>query len=594
MKKFVRPLIQMNNFKLRMKFFFLYFFCVLIPIILLASLIVFVLSQGEIKEQEKERKHIAERLANDMESLFVECETAADSIYTDSELSRFLSDTYTTTNDYYDAYLSLQKVSGLNYIAKTNAIQQITVFADNPGILNGGYFYQLSYAKEQDWYLENQTKMNNLVLWRTAALESEKNSEQESFYILRRMDYFEAEPTCYLCITIEKNEIYETLENGASDFLLYLYDAQENLIYTTNKNELTRTGASATTTPTELDQNWNGRISQISIKAVDTVWYAYVIDPSDTMWGKLYKSNTNIVLLLIVLISIPTLITLAIERSIIQRIEMLKGRFDAIQNKPELLAPIPGDYGKDEIGSLIRHFNSMLLRITDLIDTITAKTVEKNQLELLKTRAELDALQSQVNPHFIYNTLESICMRSMLKGETETANIVREMSRLLREMSRWSHEDIFLHEEISFVEAYLRLQKYRFGDRLEFEINLDKDVLNLKIPKLTVISFVENACVYGFEESLTDVLISVTAIKTAHGVEIAVTDNGAGIEAEKLQIIRDNITHADISRMEQGKSTGILNAYLRLRMRFGEDLTLTIDSVPDKSTCVKVYIKDAV
>lgn len=594
MKKYVKPLIQMNNYRLRMKFFLLYFFCVLIPIILLATLIVFVLSQSEIKEQERERIYLSERLANDMQGLFAECETAADSIYTDSALARFLSETYPTRNDYYEAYLSLQKVSGLNYIAKSNAIQQITIFADNPGILNGGYFYQLSYAKDQDWYPDNQKEIHNLILWKTAALESEDHSAHDKFYILRLMDYFEADPTCYLCITIDEAEIYEILDNGAAGFLLYLYDAQDNLIYTTDKNELTRIGGSARITPTELEKGWNGRISQIPIKAVNTVWHAYVIDSSDTMWAKLYKSNINILLLLVVLIFIPTLITLAIERSIIQRIELLKGRFDAIQNKPEFLTPIPGDYGKDEIGSLIRNFNSMLIRITALIATIQAKTEEKNQLELLKTRAELNALQSQVNPHFIYNTLESICMRSMLKGETETANIMREMSLLLREMSGWSHEAIFLHEEISFVEAYLRLQKYRFGDRLEYQINLDEKVRNLKIPKLTVISFVENACVYGFEESLTDVLITVTAMKTKYGVEITVTDNGAGMEAEKLQKIMDDIAHADIRRLGRGKSTGILNAYLRLRMRFGEDLILTIDSVPDKNTCIKVYIKDAV
>ncbi len=592
MKNLPKPLIYMNNYRLRVKFLLLYFFCVLIPIILLATLIIFVISQNELKEQENERNFLAERLAYDMESLFAECETAADSIYTDSELDNFLSDTYPTANDYYDAYLSLQKVSGLNYIAKTNSIQQITIFADNQGILNGGFFYQLSYAKQLDWYPDSQEELHNPVLWRTPTSESNQNSSHESYYILRLMDYFNIEPTCYLCITIDANEIHKILETRSPDFLLYLYDAEDNLIYKSNNNEYTDTDDLTIITPSELDQNLNGRISQISINAVNTVWNAYVIDPSDTMWGKLYKSNINIFLLLVVLLFIPTLITLAIERSIIQRIELLKDRFDAIQDKPKLLTPFPGDYGKDEIGSLIRHFNSMLLRINALIDTITTKTEEKNQLELLKMRAELNALQSQVNPHFINNTLESICMRSMLKGETETANIMREMSLLLREMSNWSHDTIFLHEEFSFIEAYLRLQKYRFGDRLEYEINLNKEVENLKIPKLTVISFVENACVYGFEESITDVLITVTAMKTSYGVEIGVTDNGAGMEVDKLQKIRDDIIHADIRQMDKGKSTGILNAYLRLRMRFGEGLILTIDSVQDKSTCIIVYIKD--
>lgn len=590
MRKKLRPFLHMNNYRLRTKFFLLYIFCVLLPVVLLDAVIMLIISQTEIKEQEKERSYIAESLTYEIESLFQECEIASDSIYTDSELNRFISTSYSSDYEYYKEYLKFQKISGLNYIAKSNLILQIMVYTENTSILNGGYFSNLSSSTDQDWYNYYKQTNQDVILWRPFLSDNERYNIQGDFRIIRRMDYFEIEPESYLSITIDANEIYKEIEKESSGYLIYVFDEKDNLVYTTIKDELSVGDNSFDAFLDNLEQKCKGRFEYTTIKAVDKEWKAYVIDSSYSMWIRLFTSNINILLVLAVLVLVPTLITLSIERPIIKRIELLRGRFDSIQDETEALTPIPGDYGRDEIGSLIRHFNSMLLRITTLIDTLTAKTVEKNKLELLKMRAELNALQSQVNPHFIYNTLESICMRSMIKGETETAQIMRDMSVLLREMSRWSQEMIYLFEEFSFIENYLRLQKYRFGESLDYEISIEESVKHLKIPKLTIISFVENACIYGLEESLTDGFISVIARGRSQGTCITITDNGAGMDKESLDRIREDIALADITRLESTKSTGILNAYLRLRMRFGEAFSLEVDSALEKGTCITIFI----
>lgn len=592
MGKKIKAFLHMSNYKLRTKFFLLYIFCVLFPVILLDTFIILIISQTEMKEQEKERNHIAGSLAYEIESFFQECEMAADIIYTDSELHRFLSEDYSTDNEYYQAYIDFQNISGFKYIAKSNEIQQIIIYTETTGVLNGGYFNHLSHAMDQDWYnFFNQNKQD-VILWRASLSDNKRHYIQGNLQIIRRMDYFEMEPESYLSIIIDEKEIYKIFEKDASGNLLFLYDDENNLIYTTNKQDQTANNSYKAFTK-DLESKWGNRFAKTAIGAVNTEWNVYVVDSNDSMWVRLLTSNINIILVLIVLVLVPTLITLGIERSIIKRIELLRGRFDSIQDETEELTPIVGEFGRDEIGVLIRHFNNMIVRISTLIDAVTIKTMESNKLEILKIRAELNALQSQANPHFIYNTLESICMRSMLKGESETAQIVRDLSVLLREMSRWSQDTIYLFEEFSYIERYLKLQKYRFGEGLNYEINLEEAVRYLNIPKLTIISFVENACIYGLEESLTGGCISVTAKKTPQGAQITVEDNGAGMDKESLDRIRDDISSADIIRLENTKSTGILNAYLRLGMHFGDKFILKVNSVIDKGTIITIYIKNA-
>jgi two-component system sensor histidine kinase YesM len=244
--------------------------------------------------------------------------------------------------------------------------------------------------------------------------------------------------------------------------------------------------------------------------------------------------------------------------------------------------------GEDEIGKLITRYNMMVTKIKELIEVVFKGQAEKQALELAKKNAELKALQSQVNPHFLFNTLESIRMRSLIKNELETAEIIGGLAVLFRKTMTWGDDYITVEEEMEFVEKYMDIQNYRFGDKIRYYHYVMDECKKCLVPKLSISTFIENACVHGIETRDKEGVISVTVTKKEEYLLIEISDNGKGIDDNRLNELKNMIEGADSSMLHNTKSTGILNAYLRLKMYSNSDILFDIDSKPDSGTDILI------
>ena len=179
--------------------------------------------------------------------------------------------------------------------------------------------------------------------------------------------------------------------------------------------------------------------------------------------------------------------------------------------------PISYVRGKDEIGSLMRNYNRMVARTNELIQIVYKNKIKEQEMLVERQNAELLALHSQINPHFLFNALESIRMHSLLKNEYETADMVEKLALMQRQYVEWGNDSVEIRREMEFVRAYLGLQKYRFGERLSYSLEVEEDCLDIKIPKMTVVTFVENACVHGIEAKTAPGWIFVRNLPKAEG-----------------------------------------------------------------------------
>ena len=162
--------------------------------------------------------------------------------------------------------------------------------------------------------------------------------------------------------------------------------------------------------------------------------------------------------------------------------------------------------------------------------------------------------------------LESIRMHSLLKGETETASMVDKLAVMERQNVEWGKDFVTIKNEIESIEAYLALQSYRFGDRLSFDIDVEEECENYLVPKLTIVTFVENACVHGIESKATQGWIFVRVYKSEKDLYIEVEDTGEGMSDEKVEEMLKDIENASIESIKARKHVGIMNACLRLKM----------------------------
>ena len=315
-----------------------------------------------------------------------------------------------------------------------------------------------------------------------------------------------------------------------------------------------------------------------------------VMEKESDLFSVIKQHMPLLYLMLTFNIVFPCLLAILFNHSLVSRLAELSEAFDQVEAAS--LKEIRNVRGRDEIGSLMHNYNRMVRRSRELIKTVYKDRMEKQQMDIARQNAELLALHSQIDPHFLFNVLEGIRMHSVLKGETETAEMIQRVAVLERENVNWKKDMVSIREEINFIETYLELQKHRFGDRLKYELDMEEECLDYYIPKMTLVTFVENACVHGVEKKAATTWIYVRVYKKGDLVYLEIEDTGAGIEEEEVKVLLERMQTGDIETLRQSAHIGVANACLRLRMITKENVEFELESEPGIGTLILIKIPE--
>ena len=243
---------------------------------------------------------------------------------------------------------------------------------------------------------------------------------------------------------------------------------------------------------------------------------------------------------------------------------------------------------KDELWFLTKTFNQMKKNIMHSVKEIQ----EKARLAQLLKEMELKSLQNQINPHFLFNTLNTISKMSYIEGAERTSDLILSVSTLLRYNIGNLERETSLRDEVKIVNEYFFIQKTRFGDRVEFYQNIDPDCLSAPLPCLTLQPIIENAFVHGIEDMAEGAKIELNIYQKDKKVCIEIIDNGKGMDQQTIERLMDTkIEDETSSRKSSGHSTGIgmRNVMSRLKL-FDKGSNLSISSQLGKGTTVSVYL----
>ncbi len=231
--------------------------------------------------------------------------------------------------------------------------------------------------------------------------------------------------------------------------------------------------------------------------------------------------------------------------------------------------------GTKEIVELSDSFGHMVVRIQQLMEQ-----VRKEEITLKKT--ELNALQSQINPHFLYNTLDSIAWMCEEKRTKEAVEMINSLARLFRISISRGHELITIENEVKHATSYLKIQNYRYKNQFTYSIELDEACKDYLCNKITLQPIIENCIYHGLDRTVDKGEIKIVISKTDRDIIMVVEDNGVGMDKNQI----DNILHQDV---HDKAGIGIKNVRDRIRIYFGEQYGLDIESEPDEGT--KVIIR---
>lgn len=390
-------------------------------------------------------------------------------------------------------------------------------------------------------------------------------------------------------VTFAKYRVLD-LRNAENDFALKSYmNLIDSLIETTDRSLMfqsekeTEDSAKAFSEATRISKY----ISEMTLTLLDTElktydrFYRGIIQQS----AELKKLGIWMLLLITFLLLLFTYwFSLSITRPV-QKLtkaakELSRGRFD-LEIEVE---------SNDEISFLAKMFDRMRININNLISEIQQKAQLENELQqnkLMLQESQLRSLQSQINPHFLFNTLNTLSKKAYLEGSEETSDLLASVAGLLRYNLKRLDRSVTLYEEVNVLKQYMEIQKARFTERLEFHTDIDEACLYVQLPGLTLQPIVENAVIHAVEPAEECGAIWFRVKDVEERVTIEIEDDGPGMSELKIRQLLEEQPVAT-----EGHSTGIgfSNVVRRLRLFYSREDVIGIESTPGSGTKVMIKI----
>lgn len=364
----------------------------------------------------------------------------------------------------------------------------------------------------------------------------------------------------------------------------FILDADGNIVYHPQQQQLyneLQTENISLIMGTDKDTVLSGKGSAEKLYSISrsekTGWTVVDCVRVEELLRKSNKAQSLYVLVAMGLMIVALFFSRFISRSITQPIQQLCDSMARVQEGDFSVSDVVVD-SQNEIGSLTKSFNVMTHRIQDLME----QNIREQEA---KRKSELKALQSQINPHFLYNTLDSIIWMAEGKKNEEVVLMTASLARLLRQSISNEDEVVSIGQEVEYARGYLTIQKMRYKDKMEFQIDVDPSILHIPLIKLVLQPVIENAIYHGLKYKESKGLLMVKGFRKNGNAVLQVIDNGVGMDQETLDHIyeKHKVNY-------QSNGVGIYNVQKRLQLYYGSEYGITYESEKGVGTTATITI----
>jgi sensor histidine kinase YesM len=394
------------------------------------------------------------------------------------------------------------------------------------------------------------------------------DEEADTLYMVKTvLDPEDCKYKGILCVEVGKEYLIDQCASIEKDLNnnIVIYDKENNLL-TCGKGFINVAKAYLPNSGTTVKDYY---VTEAKIKSKS--WTLATFIASDVLDSAIHEFMRTFMLVEVAIIIIMGMITYGLSATMTGNITSIIKNFERIKigEKAEDIIP----RANDETTILCEKFNEMNRELNNYINKLAESTV-------LTERSELNALVAQMNPHFLYNTLESINSIAKLHGEDEISKCITKLARILRTSIYGENQEITLLDETTYIEQYLSLQNMIMGDRIDWVIEVDDTVKDALVPKLILQPIVENSIKYGLEEKLRDGFLCIIGSREGNNLIIKISDNGKGMSEETLSEILNN------SRDYEKYHIGLNSVKRRLQILYGDEYGIDIESTLEEGTNV--------
>ncbi|MBN2444176.1 MAG: sensor histidine kinase [Spirochaetales bacterium] len=613
MKKLIEKFNKLlNNLNIRVKLLISFFLAVFIPVIILG--VIFINRTVDITRDFTVRNFLVdvERIEKKIIDTLKTAKTLSDRFYVDERLKSILINNFTSLFELTEV---LNKYTDFDYYLQLyKEIVSIRVYTTNVTIKENWRFMNVTPQVEETFWYQQAKGNQGKPVW---SLVPDKVMGKTLLRLARSMPFFEGMPFSILTVDID-TDIFSSLLNEEAVFILLFLNTpgneEKSFVSSGGKMDIRK----------DIEQEklllssgsfFNEKMNTVTINAKSfykviqfiegitflTPFSFIALFPMEQLnTNKRNMLSAGFVLVLICLIVSSVLIYIFSQYFISKRIRLLGTEMHKIASG-NLDVSIELE-GKDEIGYLSRDIMKMIHSLKELMKKVYEADLQKKQFEVKQKDMEFKLLASQINPHFFFNALETIRAKARSNRIGELEEIVKSLGRIMRKSLEIQQNPVSVESEIEFTLHYLEIQKYRFEEKLEYEIKISETIKEFKIIPHLFQPLVENAIIHGIEQKIGGGKIIISSSVTSSSILFIIEDNGMGIKEEKLAKIKRALSFK--GEMEESfKSTypdsngphgiGLINVHHRIRLYYGIPYGLTIESMENAGTKVEIILPNA-
>lgn len=592
------PLIdKLLGTRLLYRLFFLYVVGGALPVILIGIHLISGTSKILIGREREMESSLLEVKGREVKELLNTVNIASEDFYFDEKLEAIAFRQYTEYQDIVDDYREYtafrERANAYNLI-----VSWISIYMKNDTISQNLHFIKVTpELMEQPWYKRATERGGAVWQYLPSPLDNKSYLSLTRLIRTRR-----GQEVGVLVMYLRDERLLEILEGQEADIRMVL----------NGTDELVQRGADAISF-SQLEPFLAGKEEEgiyqedIKIGKEDYLLSCYSISPRETrdtiqlVSIKAYRDilreveRQNGFSILIFLCSV--LLSLSMIWLFSWSFGMRVDRFRKQMQKAAAgdLDLVESLGGRDEISELYGYLGTMIWNIQRLLAEVYQERLHAEQLKLRQRDAEFKMLASQINPHFLYNTLETIRMKARINRQPEIEELVKMLAKLLRNNIQAGSREIPILIEVELVESYLKIQKYRFDERIQYQIQVEEGVEEHKILPLLLQPIVENSIIHGLEIKEGTGHITVRIHRHGEDILLEVEDDGAGMDEAQLQQILARLDRQEEQQTEEElparrPHVGICNVHQRIKLRYGNGYGLTVKSIKGEMTRVILRI----
>ncbi|AIQ23971.1 sensor histidine kinase [Paenibacillus sp. FSL H7-0737] len=574
---YARIITLMNNLRLRTKLFLSFGCVVLIPVLIVGLFLTNELrnmAMANALEQITANVDRVKKRTGEMLNIPLDI---AYRLSNDSRLEEVANHRYESVYDVVEAYWNYPDFR--DFVRLYNEVSSIRLYIDNPTVLNNWEFLQTNESVTQEQWYQTALAQRGLVCWNYIR---DNRNGQYYLSLIRKVNFFKARTTGVLVVNVNtkklnailNQESFETLIMDENDNIVASnrVDTQDKSLSNIDLATLSTTGQGPHDVTIDgkpfkmVIDHWQPGGSLNSLRIISIFSVASIVD----------EPNRIIFLASIVILSaliMAILLIYYVSRLLTGRMLHLSKHISKVASG-NLGATLVID-GKDEIGQLARQFNHMVRNINELMSEVQESNRQKNATQLKQNEIKFKMMASQINPHFLFNALESIRMKALVRGQADISQVVRLLGKMMRKNLEVGNGMISLQSELETVNSYLVIQKFRYDDRLTYELLVDPKANPFQIPPLIIQPLVENCVIHGLENRIEGGMVRVEIRLEDSYLKVQVSDNGVGISKTRIQEIRKMLNNNDDY---ESNNIGMRNIHLRLQLTYGPQFGLTLAS----------------